>query len=211
MHQGEVVDTSTLLVEGMMTRHIDARDGRRHLVGVHVPGDFVDLHGYALKRLDHDVGALTEVLVAVVPHEALAAIQATQFELTRRPAESGTRDAAMHRQWVYRLGSLSALERVAHFLCETNARLIAIGASDGRSMVLPMTQTDIGEVCSLTNVHVSRVLRQLRERGLCTMRSFQLEIHDLAGLAAAGQFQTDYLYLDQATAARALGRSTETA
>ena len=61
------VNISTLLVEGLMTRHVDAPDGKRHLVAVHVPGDFVDLHAYALKKLDHDVGALTDVTVAVFP------------------------------------------------------------------------------------------------------------------------------------------------
>jgi CRP-like cAMP-binding protein len=63
VRQAERVDISTLLVQGFMTRHVDARDGRRHLVAVHVPGDFVDLHAYALKKLDHDVGALTDVTV----------------------------------------------------------------------------------------------------------------------------------------------------
>lgn len=50
VRQGTPIDVSTLLVEGMMTRHVDAPDGRRHLVAVHVPGDFVDLHAYALKN-----------------------------------------------------------------------------------------------------------------------------------------------------------------
>ncbi len=45
------VDVSLLLVDGLMTRHLDAPDGRRHLVGLHMPGDFVDLHAYALKSL----------------------------------------------------------------------------------------------------------------------------------------------------------------
>jgi CRP-like cAMP-binding protein len=211
VQQGQPLDFSTLLVEGMMTRHIDAPDGRRHLVAIHFPGDFVDLHGYALKRLDHDVSALTEAEIAIVPHAAIERIQATHLHLTKRLWFQTLLDAAIHRQWVYRLGSLSALERVAHFLCETNARLLAIGVSDGQAVTLPMTQNDIGEVCSLTNVHVSRVLRQLREQGLCTLRSFQLEIHDLQALAAIGRFQPDYLYLNPVTAARAVGRSTETA
>jgi CRP-like cAMP-binding protein len=209
VRQGQPVDISTLLVEGLMTRHVDTRDGRRHMVGVHVPGDFVDLHAYALKRLDHDVGALTEVRVAIVPHSALERIQASMPHLTRRLWFLTLLDGALHRQWVYRLASLNAMQRVAHFLCETNARLLAVGASDGRSFALPVTQGDIGEVCSLTNVHVNRVLRQLREAGLCTFRSSVVEIHDLPGLAAAGQFQPDYLYLNPPTAARAMGESRE--
>jgi CRP-like cAMP-binding protein len=209
VRQAERVDISTLLVQGFMTRHVDARDGRRHLVAVHVPGDFVDLHAYALKELDHDVGALTDVTVAVFPHSTLERIQAEHPHLTRRLWFLTLLDAAMHRQWIYRLSSLTALERVAHFLCEMNARLLAIEASDGSGFELPMTQLDLGEVCGLTNVHVNRVLRQLRETGLCTVRSSHVEIHDLKGLSATGQFQPSYLYLNHQTMTRAAGQPLE--
>jgi len=210
VHQGMVVNISLLLVAGFMTRHIDAPDGRRHLVGIHLPGDFVDLHAYALKKLDHDVGALTDVTVAVIPHTALERIQAVHDHLTRQLWFLTLLDAAIHRQWIYRLSGLNALERVAHLLCEMNARLLAIGLSDGNSFSLPMTQVDIGEVCSITNVHVNRVVRQLREMGLCTIKAAQVEIHDLKGLAAAGQFDPHYLYLNEQIAQRVTGRIPET-
>ena len=203
--QGEPVDVSILLIDGFMTRHIDAPDGRRHLVGVHVPGDFVDLHAYALKKLDHDVAALTRARVGLLRHEDIERIQRDHAHLTKRLWFLTLLDAAIHRQWVYRIASLTAIERVAHFLCEINARLLAVGLSDGTRFELPMTQVDIGEVCSLTNVHVSRVLRQLRERGLCTVRQSHVEIHAMKGLAAAGQFDPSYLYLNPQTAERAGG------
>ncbi|RYG11443.1 MAG: Crp/Fnr family transcriptional regulator [Burkholderiales bacterium] len=207
VRQAEPVRISTLLVQGFMTRHVDARDGRRHLVAVHVPGDFVDLHAYVLKELDHDVGALTDVTVAVFPHEAIERIQQTHATLTRRLWFLTMLDAAMHRQWIYRLASLTAVQRVAHFVCEMNARLMAIGQSDGVRFGLPMTQSDIGEVCGLTNVHVNRVLRELRESGLCTVRASSIEIFDLPGLAAMGGFNPHYLYLSGAMAGQALGSS----
>jgi CRP-like cAMP-binding protein len=188
-----------------MTRYVDARDGRRHLVGVHVPGDFVDLHAYALKSLDHDVGALTDVTVAIFTHGALERIQEQHPHLTRRLWFMTLLDAAMHRHWIYRLASLNAYQRVAQFICEMNARLMAIDASDGKSFELPMTQGDIGEVCALTNVHVNRVMRQLRESGLCTLRTSEVEIHDLKGLASAGMFEPDYLYLNHQTTKRVAG------
>lgn len=203
VRQGVQVGISTLLVKGLMTRHVDAPDGRRHLVGLHVPGDFVDLHAYALKRLDHDVAALTEATVAVFPHGSLDKIQDFDIRLTKRLWFLTLLDAAMHRQWIYRLASLNAIQRVAHFLCEMNARLLAIGASDGSRFVLPMTQSDIGEVCSLTNVHVNRVLRELREAKLCGIRASRVEIWDLKRLAKEGLFDPHYLYLDQQTAVQA--------
>ncbi|MBR7518431.1 hypothetical protein KC217_22440, partial [Mycobacterium tuberculosis] len=66
IRRGEQVRYSTLLLEGAMCRYMDARDGYRQLVAYQVPGDFVDLHGYPLKFLDHDVGTLAETTIALV-------------------------------------------------------------------------------------------------------------------------------------------------
>lgn len=201
------VEVSTLLVEGLMTRHVYTKDGKRHLVAVQVPGDFVDLHAYALKRLDHDVGALTDITVAVFPHTELRRIQTEHPDLTHRLWFLTMLDAATHRQWIVRLASLTARQRVAHFVCEMHARFVAIGRTRDGLFELAMTQSDIGEVCSLTNVHVNRVVRELREAGLCNMRQSQVQIHDLKGLAAAGRFSPDYLYLNADTSARAAGNT----
>ncbi|MGA0571273.1 Crp/Fnr family transcriptional regulator [Variovorax sp. VNK109] len=205
VRHGVEVSISTLLIDGLMSRHIDTRDGKRHLVGVHLPGDFVDLHAYALRKLDHDVGALTDITVGLIPHEELDRILVDHPGITKRLWFLSLLDAAMHRQWLYRVSGLNALARVAHFFCEMNARMLAIDAADESGFSLPLTQLEIGEVCSLTNVHVCRVLRQLRELGLCTFRSSRVEISNLKGLVAAGNFQPDYLYLSERVARRATG------
>ncbi|UZW57436.1 Crp/Fnr family transcriptional regulator [Sphingobium sp. JS3065] len=192
---GEPLHQSTLLLEGIMSRYIDDRNGLRQLVAVHVPGDFIDLHAFPLKLLDHDVATMTAATVAIVPHAELDDIVRTMPELTRKLWFSTLIDAAIHRAWLFRLGRLDAVGRIAHFLCETNARLVSAGLSDGRRFALGLTQTDLSEICGLTNVHVNRVLRQLREERLCVFRSSLVEILDPYRLAARGQFQGDYLYL----------------
>ncbi len=192
---GDPLFNSTLLLEGFMCRYVDDREGLRQLVAVQVAGDFVDLHAYPLKTLDHDVATLTAVTIALLPHDALDRINATMPELTRKLWFSTLLDAAMHRAWVFRLGRLDAVGRVAHFLSETNVRLKAVGLSDGSRFALGITQTDISEICGITNVHTNRVLRQLREEGLCVFRSSLVEIQNVEGLARRGQFDPDYLYI----------------
>lgn len=105
-------------------------------------------------------------------------------------------DAAMHRAWLFRVGRLDATGRVAHFLCEMNARLSAAGLSDGRLFNLALTQSDLAEICGFTTVHVNRVLRQLREARLCMVRFSIVEIVDLPGLMRRGDFDPAYLYLE---------------
>lgn len=192
---GEQIHVSTLLVEGMMSRYIDDRKGMRQLVAIHVPGEFVDLHAYPMQVLDHSIATLTEATVAIVPHDALDGIREDMPELTRKLWFSTLMDAAMHRAWLFRVGRLDAVGRVAHFLSETNARLEAVGLSDGRRFTLDITQSDLAEICGLTSVHTNRVMRQLREMGLCTFRASAVEILDRAGLEHRGNFDPHYLYL----------------
>ena len=193
---GRQLHESTLLVDGFMCRYIDDRNGLRQLVAVHVPGDFVDLHSFPLKVLDHDVATLTSATVAIVPHSRLDGLMRDCPRLTRKLWFSTLIDAAIHRAWLFRLGRLDAVGRVAHFLCETNARLVSAGLSDGRRFTLGVTQADLAEICGLTNVHVNRVLRHLREERLCTFRSSLVEILDPQLLVARGQFDPAYLNID---------------
>lgn len=192
---GECLQQSTLLLEGIMSRYIDDRHGLRQLVAVHVPGDFVDLHAYPLKILDHDVATMTAATVAIVPHAELDLITREMPNLMRKLWFATLIDAAIHRAWLFRLGRLDAVGRVAHFLCETNARLVSAGLSDGRRFALGLIQNDLAEICGLTNVHVNRVMRQLREEGLCVFRSSLVEILDFNRLVARGQFEPAYLYI----------------
>jgi CRP-like cAMP-binding protein len=196
VREGVELSHSTLLVEGFMARCIDDRAGYRQVVAVHVPGDFVDLHAYPLHFLDHDIVTLTPAHIALVPHTELFAIQREWPVMSRTLWAATLLDAAIHRQWVFRQGRLDATGRIAHFLCEINARLFAIGLSDGLSFPLPLTQTDIAEACGLTSVHVNRVLRELRDGGLCTVRTGRVMLHDARALVAMGQFTPGYLYLD---------------
>ncbi|VVT31970.1 Crp/Fnr family transcriptional regulator [Sphingomonas aurantiaca] len=191
---GVIIDTSTLLLEGFVCRYMDDRDGQRQLVAVHVPGDFVDLHAFPMRRLDHDIATLGPVKIACYDHQTLETITERYPHLTRKLWFSTLLDAAMHREWIFRLGRLGAEGRVAHLFCELNERLEMVGlAADGRYM-LPMTQPDIAEASGLTGVHVNRVLRSLREKNLLTFKANEVCILDRKALAAVAEFEPQYLY-----------------
>lgn len=193
---GDQVNVSTLLLEGFMARYIDDRRGLRQLVAIHIPGEFVDLHAYPMKRLDHNVGTLTPAKIATVQHETISALVANNVQFARKLWFSTLIDAAMHRAWIFRLGRLDAVGRVAHLLSELNARLEAVDLSDGHNFQLEMKQTDLAEACGLTSVHVNRVIRQLREMELCLVRTSRVEILDRSGLERRGNFDPQYLYLE---------------
>ena len=197
MRRGELVNTSALLIEGFMCRYLDDRDGYRQLVSVHVPGDFVDLHGFPMKRLDHDIATLGPCKLAIYEHRTLAEIIERRPHLTRLLWFSTLLDAAIHREWIFRMGRLGAEGRVAHLFCELNARLAMVGLADQGRFLLPATQADLAEACGITGVHVNRVLRLMRERDLLLFRAGEAQIRDLARLQAVAEFDPAYLYGDR--------------
>ncbi len=193
---GQLLGESTLLVEGLMCRYKDLRDGSRQISELHVPGDFVDLHSFTLKRLDHNIMTLTPCIMAAVPHDNLKKITEELPHLTRILWFSTNLDAAIHREWVLSLGRRSALARVAHLFCELYVRLGIVGLTDGLSFRLDITQVDLAECLGLTSVHVNRTLKALREMSLVEFRGGVVAIGDLKALERVAEFTPDYLSLE---------------
>ncbi|MDF2231283.1 Crp/Fnr family transcriptional regulator [Albimonas sp. CAU 1670] len=192
---GEPLDRSALLLDGLMARN--ATDGVREaqMVALQVPGDFVDLHGLPLGRLDHDVVAVTPARLALFPHEALLSI------VERGAADAGALwaltmiDASIHRHWTFRIGQLRALAGMANFLCEMQLRMELCGRSKDGRFALPLIQSQLAEACGLSGVHVNRTLRELREAGICVVRDGEVQILDQAEAVRIGRFDPGYLYL----------------
>ncbi len=193
---GELVDYSTLLIDGLMCRYKDLRSGVRQIAELHIAGDFVDLHSFSLKRLDHNIMALTPCTIATVPHTALTRITEEAPHLTRLLWFSTNLDASIHREWVLSLGRRNALSRTAHLLCEMQARLAVVGLAEESGYRLDITQADLAECLGLTSVHVNRVLRELREGAIADFRKGEVRILDKAKLWRVAEFDPLYLQLE---------------
>lgn len=194
---GTTLSASTLLVEGIVCRYKDLADGQRQIMELHVAGDFVDLHGFLLKQLDHNVGTMTPVRVASFPHDALRAITETHPHLGRMLWFSTLLDAAIHREKILSIGRRSALARIAHIFCELLVRLRIVGLADDSSYVLPLTQADLADVTGLTSVHVNRMLKKLRDEDLLTFRAGTVTVSDWDRLQRVAEFDPAYLHLER--------------
>ncbi|SMF64195.1 Crp/Fnr family transcriptional regulator [Allosphingosinicella indica] len=189
------VSISTLLCDGLVCRYKDLGSGRRQIMDIHVAGDFVDLHAFLLGKLEHNVAAITDCRLAIVPHKALRAITETHPHLARFLWFVTLVDAAVLREQILSIGRRNALQRIAHLLCELEARLQVVGLAEGGRYRLPLTQSDVADATGLTSVHVNRTLRTLRDRGLATFRSGEVTIHDQPGLRQVAEFDPGYLYI----------------
>ena len=191
--RGEEATSSAILLEGFMFRTI-RRDDRRFIVSVHVPGDFVDLHAFALKRLDHDVVAIGPARIASISHDRLRLVTETDPELARVLWFATLLDASIHRQWIRNLEALDAPQRIAHLYAELHHRLGFVGRNSGRTLRTPFTQTDLADMCGVSAIHANRAVARIRELGLGEIRRGDLYIGDWAALEAYAEFDSGYLY-----------------
>ena len=194
---GQVLDFSVMLLDGIMCRYKDLSDGQRQITELHVAGDFVDLHSFTLKRIDHNIMTITPCRAAIVPHEALERITERFPHLTRLYWFTTNMDAAIHREWEVSLGRRSAVSRIAALFCEMRLRLQVVGLTDGLGYDFDLTQTDLAECVGLTPIHVNRTLKDLRERGLVQFKSGRVTIGDWDGLVQVAEFDSAYLYLEK--------------
>ncbi len=188
---------SQLLLSGLAARSKQMADGRRQITELHVPGDFVDLHSFLLKRLEHDVIALTPVRTGRAPHEQIARLTEQAPHLTRMLWLSTLIDAAIHREWIVSAGRRSALQQIGCLFCELWTRYDVVGLTQGDRCPLPLTQIQLADACGLTPVHVNRMLQELRTEGLVIWRHGELVLPDRARLAARAGFDPAYLLLER--------------
>ena len=195
LERGRLTDHSTILVSGFIFRTIEDGD-KRFITGVHVPGDFVDLHAFALKRLDHNIDAAGPVKIGYVSHAALRKVMEERPGVARAMWFATLLDAAIHRIWIQTLEQLDAPRRIAHRYSELNARLELIGRKANRTLRTPFTQFDMADMCGVSAIHANRAVGKLREMELAEIRRGDLYTSDWAALRRYAQFEPDYLYGD---------------
>ncbi|WP_370180038.1 Crp/Fnr family transcriptional regulator [Alteriqipengyuania sp.] len=194
---GSVCGRSTLLVEGFIVRgleHLNGGGEKRSALSLHVPGDFVDLHCFALKRLDHNVDTIGPAKLAYVPHEKLQEVLREKPHLARLLWSSTLLDAAMHRQWIMKLEQLTTPRRIAHIFAELWRRLEMVGLANADGFETPLTQADLADMSGSTAVHANRALRELREKGIAEFRRGKVIVQDRGALQDYADFAADYLY-----------------
>lgn len=189
------LENSMLLLSGFVFRCKFTADGTRQIVETNLAGDFIDLHGFILQRLEHDIVAASRCEIATVPHSDLRKIMEDFPRLTRVLWFQTLVDASIHREWMLVLGKKRSRTRVAQLFCEMYTRLKLVGMAGDSNFSLPFSQQELSDITGMTPVHLNRCLRELRDAGLVTYRNGQVELHDLEGLKRAAQFDPAYLHI----------------
>jgi CRP-like cAMP-binding protein len=195
VREGDRPSFSCLMLQGWSARTKFLSGGRRAISALHLAGDFVDLHSFLLRPMDHSVVALTPCKIGVVPHDRLKVVTERHSHLTRLLWLDTLVDAAIHREWIAGLARRSAANRLAHLFCELLLRSEAVGRVDELSYDLPLTQGVLADVLGLSTVHVNRSLQELRQDQLISLQRTKLRILDWDRLTELADFDPAYLNL----------------
>ncbi|MEP9401837.1 Crp/Fnr family transcriptional regulator [Sphingomonas sp. VNH70] len=186
------------VLDGWGCRYRQMPDGRRQMLSLMLPGDVCDANIQVLARMDHSIGAITQMTIAEVTPDAFGELIARHESIAHAVWWNDHVAAGTHREWIASLGLRSARERIAQLFCEVHFRLRLVGRCTGQSCEFPLTQADVGEATGLTPVHVNRMVQELRRDRLIEWAGRTLTILDLDGLCEVAQFAPAYLHLDRA-------------
>ncbi|WP_336812370.1 Crp/Fnr family transcriptional regulator [Bosea sp. MMO-172] len=193
--EGEEPEDVHLILSGFAYRYKLTEDGLRQIFAYLLPGDFCDLHVALLNYMDHSIGTVSPCEVALIPRRKILALIEDHPRIARALWLCNLVDAAVLREWLLNVGRRSADTRIAHLFCEIHERLVVVGMAEPDSFELPIPQAALADTVGLSDVHVNRSLRALREAGVATFRNHTVSIPNIAALRAYAGFESSYLHL----------------
>ncbi len=168
---GEPLDFVGTVVTGAATLSKSLEDGRRQIVGLVLPGDFIGRPGR--EHAAYDVAAVSEVLVCRFQRKPFEELLARFPNLENRLLEISLDELDAAREWMLVLGRKTARERIASFLANIARRFAALRRQHLGQCIefdMPLTREAMADFLGLTLETVSRQLSALRRDGLIRIR-----------------------------------------
>ena len=190
VHEGQTGHKAYILQSGWACSFKLLPDGGRQIIGFPIPGDCIGLRSVLLRTSDHSFSALTDASVSSVEAPRMLRLFSDLPRLAAAILWATSRDEAMIVEHLVSIGRRSAIERTAHFFLELSERLRLVGLATDTEFPCPLNQYVLADALGLTAIHVNRVLRQLRERQLLTLRRGRVIIHDPAALEQLAGFES---------------------
>ncbi len=177
------------LRQGWAGRSRQLADGRNQFILIFLPGDLFAVKSMFMSQHPDDVRALTDLHVERISARALLTAFRKDGDVASRCIWQVMEEERRLHSWVVGLGQGSAAERLARLLIDFRGRLRLSGSIVPRALTYPMplTQSQLADHLGITAVHVSRVLKSFRERGIAILHEGRASISNLKALAQIAQ------------------------
>ena len=189
---GRALRHATVLIAGVACLYERLPNGSRQIFSFQYPGDFCDLNRHVLPETNGEVAvaAITHCSVGTIGHSDLDQLVKQYPELGTVLWRASMLEASILRQRMLSVSRQPALQRVAYLLCEHLARQEGVGIS---STLIPQSQWDLADAAGLSNVHVSRVFKELQRLELISKEGRLMKVRHREGLASLAGFDGAYL------------------
>jgi CRP-like cAMP-binding protein len=195
VRDGDMASQCCLILEGWACRYKIIGEGKRQIFSFHIAGDIPDLQSLHIPLMDHSLATMTQATVAFIPHQAMRELTAQYPNIAAVLWRDTLVDAAIFREWMVSMGRRSAFDHLAHLFCELYLKQEAVGLAGEHRCPIPITQVELADATGLSNVHINRVLKEMRGKGLITLRGNTLVIEAWDELIRAAEFDETYLHL----------------
>lgn len=166
------------IMEGWAFRYRRMPDGRRRILSILLPGDRVGFEALTARLPHYGVQSLTEVTYSILdPASSMQLLSERRFVddvLARMMVDQSLSD-----DWLTYLVSSTAEERVAALLIDLYERLLKLGLAKDGIFTIALTQQQMSEMVGLHAIHLNRVMRHLKERGLIAVTGKEITLLDL--------------------------------
>lgn len=160
---GDKMDFVASVVHGVAALTQTMEDGRRQMVGLLLPSDFLGRPNR--ERATYDVTATTDLQLCCFRRAPFQEMLKTNAHVSQRLLEMTLDELDAAREWMLLLGRKTARERVATFLLGLAERARRRGDA-WSPLALPMGRTDIADHIGLTVETVSRAMTWFKRQGL---------------------------------------------
>ncbi|MFM2390438.1 MAG: hypothetical protein RLZZ437_1993 [Pseudomonadota bacterium] len=164
---GERMEFVASIVTGIAALTQTMEDGRRQMVGLLQPSDFVGRPGRA--EAAFDVTAVSDVTLCCFRKKPFEALMVSTPHVAQRLLEMTLDELDAARDWMTVLGRKTAREKIASLLailCRRSA-MLRVQAPGGKMVFdLPLTRDAMADYLGLTLETVSRQMSALRADGI---------------------------------------------
>ena len=162
IREGDQPGPVFVVLEGWAFRYKVLPSGSRQIMAFLMPGDACDLHIGMLAAMDHSIQTATPAQVATISRHVMDEMMDAHPGIARAMYIAQLTDEGTLRAWIVSLGRRSSAERAAHLLLELYVRAVHTGVATQDEMELPLSQVMLADALGMSNVHVNRVLQELR-------------------------------------------------
>lgn len=181
------------VVSGYAALNQTLEDGRRQVVGLLLPSDFIGRPDRS--TVPYDVVAVTDLLVCQFDRSAFCDLLKRSPPISQRLLEMTLDELDAAREWMTLLGRKTARERIASFFAMLLRRTLndkEQRVTEGITLSLPLTRGELGDYLGLTLETTSRQISTLKKDGIIVPQAGRtIYIPDIPALLAQTGIDAD--------------------